>query len=64
VRELWIWQDDAIRVFHLGKAGYREAKRSKLLPALDIEEMATFVRMADQTAAARAYYKRLLKGRS
>jgi Uma2 family endonuclease len=63
VRELWIWQDDAIRVFCLGKAGYRESKRSRVLPTLDMEELVTFVRMDDQAAAVKAYHKRLSKGR-
>jgi Uma2 family endonuclease len=63
VRELWIWQDNAIRVFCLGKAGYREAKRSRVLPTLDMEEMITFVRMDDQVAAVKAYHRRLTKGR-
>jgi Uma2 family endonuclease len=59
VPELWIWQDDRIAVYRLGKAGYREVKRSKLLPRLDVAELATFVRMPDQAAAAKAYWKRL-----
>src|SRR5262249_3877797 len=59
VRELWIWQDDRIAVFHLGKKGYREVKRSKLLPELDMEELSAFVRMSDQAAAAKADWKRL-----
>lgn len=61
VRELWIWEDDRIVVYHLGKAGYKEAKRSKLLPKLDVEELTTFVQMPDQAAAAKAYWKRLAK---
>jgi Uma2 family endonuclease len=59
VPELWIWADDRITVHRLGKAGYREVKRSKLLPQLDLVELATFVRMPDQAAAAKAYWKKL-----
>jgi Uma2 family endonuclease len=59
VPELWIWEDDRLAVYRLGKAGYREVKRSKLLPRLDLAELATFVRMPDQAAAAKAYWKRL-----
>jgi Uma2 family endonuclease len=59
VRELWIWQDDRIRVFSLGKTSYREVKRSKVLPALDLKEMARFVAMPDQAAAVRAYDRHL-----
>ena len=65
VKELWIWRqaddggDAHVTVFHLGKSGYREARRSKILPDLDVEELATFVRMDDQAAAAKAYWKRL-----
>lgn len=59
VRELWIWRDDHLAVFHLGKNGYREVERSKLLPDLDLEELASFARKDDQAAAVKAYWKRL-----
>jgi Uma2 family endonuclease len=59
VRELWIWEDEGLSVHALGKAGYRQVKRSKLLPRLDLEELVSFVRMPDQAAAARAYLKLL-----
>ncbi len=42
---------------------YCLAKRSKVLPTLDMEEMSTFARMRDQAAAVKAYHKRLSKGR-
>jgi Uma2 family endonuclease len=61
VPELWVWADDRILVHRLGKAGYREVKRSKLLPGVDLAELATFVGMGDQAAAAKAYGKMLQK---
>jgi Uma2 family endonuclease len=63
VPELWIWERDRLHVYHLGKHGYREIKRSKLLPALDVEELSRFARMPDQAAAAKAYLKRLQAAR-
>ncbi|MEO5726704.1 MAG: Uma2 family endonuclease [Byssovorax sp.] len=59
VRELWLWEHEGLSVHALGKVGYRQVKRSKLLPRLDIEELVSFVRMPDQAAAARSYLKRL-----
>jgi Uma2 family endonuclease len=59
VRELWLWENEGLSVHALGKVGYRQVKRSKLLPRLDIEELVSFVRIPDQAAAARAYLKRL-----
>ena len=59
VRELWLWESEGLSVHALGKVGYRQVKRSKLLPRLDTEELVSFVRIPDQAAAARAYLKRL-----
>jgi Uma2 family endonuclease len=59
VRELWIWRDNEIAVFSLGRHGYRQVKASKVLPGLDLAELTTFVRKDDQAAAAKAYWKRL-----
>lgn len=63
VRELWIWEDDRLIVLDLGKNGYVEVKRSKLLPGLDLKEFVRFVRMPTQTAAIKAYRKHLQNGR-
>src|SRR3954471_20046941 len=57
VRELWLWENEGLSVHALGKVGYRQVKRSKLLPRLDVEELVSFVRIPDQAAAARAYLK-------
>jgi len=51
----------SVSVGSIVRAGYKEAKRSKLLPKLDVEELTTFVQMPDQAAAAKAYWKRLAK---
>jgi Uma2 family endonuclease len=59
VPELWLWRDDRLAVFHLGKTRYREATRSRLMPELDIEELASFAKRDDQAAAVKAYGKHL-----
>jgi Uma2 family endonuclease len=60
VSELWIWEGGHLGVHLLGKSGnYREVKRSRALPDLDVEELSSFVQIADQNAAVKAYGKRL-----
>jgi Uma2 family endonuclease len=59
VRELWIWEDYELRIFHLVRSTYREIERSRLLPSLDLDELSSFVRRPDQAAAAKAYWKHL-----
>jgi hypothetical protein len=54
--EVWIWKADRPTVWRLGKGGrYHPVKRSRLLPDLDVEQLLSFVRPDDQTAAVRAY---------
>ncbi len=62
VSELWIWEGGHLGVHLLGKSGnYREVKRSRALPDLDVEELSSFVQMPDQNAAVKAYGKQLQK---
>lgn len=45
IPEVWIWQDDRLRLFHLAEGEYRAAQQSRFLPGLDIRLVE---RLADQ----------------
>jgi Uma2 family endonuclease len=66
VREVWFWEDGTFGVYALAGDVYSRNEKSVLLPALDIAELAAFVRRAveapDQTAVVRAY-QNVLRGR-
>jgi Uma2 family endonuclease len=65
VLEVWIWQPSraAIAVNRLASGTYQQRERSEVLPALDLAELASFVRPGEnQTALVRAY-QALLRGR-
>jgi Uma2 family endonuclease len=55
VGEVWFWQDGSFRTFFLGPAGFDEIATSRLLPELDLAQLATFVTRPDQPAAVREY---------
>ncbi len=55
VREVWFWQDEAFHLHALEGGAYQPIERSTLLPDLDFDVIARFVRLGDQHEAARAY---------
>jgi Uma2 family endonuclease len=55
VREVWIYDNGAIAVHRLGPKGYRLARRSALLPGLDVSLLARHASMPDQHDAALAF---------
>ncbi len=55
VREVWIWRKSALQVHVLRQGRYRLAKRSRLLPELDLPLLTRFVKPDNQAAAVRAY---------
>jgi Uma2 family endonuclease len=55
VGEVWFWEAGVISVFCLGPDGYRPSTRSRLLPDLDVAELASFVSSENQPQAVRAY---------
>jgi Uma2 family endonuclease len=61
VRELWEWRDGRIQVLVLHGEEYHQAPRSELLPAFDLEVLATFIQRDDQTEAVREYRRGLRK---
>ncbi|MEO8843908.1 MAG: Uma2 family endonuclease [Kofleriaceae bacterium] len=62
VREVWFWIDEALAVYCLGTGGYAKQRSSKLIPELDLSDLARRVLATDpskQTEAIRAYRKAL-----
>ena len=56
VAEVWVWEDGKLRVFRLNAAGnYSRARRSKLLPGLDLQLLARFVGERNQLRAVKAF---------
>jgi Uma2 family endonuclease len=55
VPEVWVWDSGVIVVRVLRAGGYSEEPRSELLPALDLELLASFVTRTDQIAAIREF---------
>ncbi len=61
VREVWVWEADQLRIHVLRDGQYVVCTTSDLLAALDVAELAEFVRQGerDQTATVRRYWDRL-----
>lgn len=62
VREVWFWIDEALASFVLGSHGYAKHRASKLIPDLDVADLARRVLATDpskQTETIRAYRKAL-----
>lgn len=59
VREVWIFEDGAFRLFELGAGGYEPRERSRFFRDLDFEVLAAHVAMDDQDDAVRAYWDHL-----
>jgi Uma2 family endonuclease len=55
VREVWIWRDGRIEINVLREGAYERARRSGLLPDLDLDALATYIGRRDQTSAVREY---------
>lgn len=61
VREVWVWEANELHVHALRAGAYEQAAASELLPTLDVNELANFVRegAADQTATVSRYRARI-----
>jgi Uma2 family endonuclease len=62
VREVWFWEDDAFHLHALRAGRYEAIRASELLPELDLEVVATFVRREDQHEAVKAFRDWLRRG--
>lgn len=65
VREVWVWEAKQLNIHVLRDGRYIASPTSTLLPALDVAELAEYVRQGehDQTATVRRYWDRLRGGR-
>ena len=68
IQEVWFWQNDRFSLYHLREVspvqfpstyGYEALSRSELLPELDMELLAEFVRHANPLTATKEFRKRL-----
>ena len=68
VSEVWFWQHDRFSLYHLREEtpsafiqtyGYEEMAHSELLPHLDVEMLANYVRHPDPLTAAKEFRQRL-----
>jgi Uma2 family endonuclease len=62
VREVWFWMAEALAVYVLGAGGYVKQESSKLMPDVDLPDLARRVVATDpsrQTETIRAYRKAL-----
>jgi hypothetical protein len=55
VREVWHWRRGRISVHVLRDGRYRRASRSKVLPGIDLKQLASFLDRETTSAAVRAY---------
>jgi Uma2 family endonuclease len=55
VREVWFWIEDRFSIHLLGPGGYASSPKSALIPSLDFDLLAEFVRRRDQPGAVRDY---------
>jgi len=62
VREVWIWKQRRIQAYVLRGSGYEPAARSELLPDLDLDLLAKFVRTRGHTSAVREFRAALRRG--
>jgi len=58
VKEVWIWQDGGLVVHAISPDGYVTRKGSGLIAEIDLDELAEYVRRADQPSAVAAFFER------
>ena len=61
IREVWVFEDDAFRLFTLRGDRYEPLASSEVLPEPDLAEIARFARERDQHAALTGYRAALRK---
>jgi Uma2 family endonuclease len=62
VPEVWFWEEGRLFVYHLAGGSYQRSERSAILPELDLDRLSSFVGIADQTEAVRAWRDFLRSG--
>ncbi len=59
IPEVWEWRDSQFRLHCLGENGYEMGSKSRLLPDLDFDVLAEFVRFEDQYDALMGFRERI-----
>ncbi len=62
VREVWIWKAGDLVIHRLADGAYTPAPRSTVLPDLDVEQLARFVRPGENQTRLAKEYQRSLRG--
>jgi Uma2 family endonuclease len=62
VQEVWFWENDAFHLFALVGDAYEKVTRSRLVPGIDFDVLASFVRRDDQHRAVREFRDLLRAG--
>jgi len=55
VREVWFWEHEAFHLHALREGGYERIASSEIVPDLDFEVLAKFVRLRDQHEGVKAF---------
>lgn len=55
VTEVWVWEARRFTIHHLREDGYEQIEKSELLPACDIELLASYVKPEEQFDAVMAF---------
>ena len=60
--EVWVWSDGALVAYRRrSQGGYTAPKRSRLLPDIDLVELARYAQISNQLVAAKSYRASLRK---
>jgi Uma2 family endonuclease len=62
ISEVWFWENDEISVHVLGAEGYERRDRSTHVPAIDLVQLCTFLRVEPMTEAIKQYRAALRGG--
>jgi Uma2 family endonuclease len=62
VKEVWFWQKGQLSVYVLGDDGYRETKKSILLPDLDLDLLINYLKYDDPFDAVSEFQAKITNG--
>jgi Uma2 family endonuclease len=62
ILEVWLWENNQLKVYQLQSDGYTEVPRSQLLPYLDLDLLVRCVQMPSRLEAMRTFMKAIRQG--
>lgn len=62
VREVWIWEESRLTAYGLHGARYRKLTTSRVLPGIDLAQLASFITLSKATSRVVRAYRRALSG--